>query len=189
MSHTTAVWMEKEIVRSPAARRAIGVIAFAAATAFGAKVAVPLPGTPVPFTLQGMLVLLSGALLGARWGAASQALYVAVGAIGAPVFFAGGGVGYLLGPTGGYLLAFPLAAYATGAVLGGGRGLGRATLAVLLGVAVIHAGGLAWLALLSGPATAFRWGVLPFLGVDLLKAAFVILVANRLRGRALELFG
>jgi biotin transport system substrate-specific component len=167
----------------------IGVVAFALATAFGAKVAVPLPGTPVPFTLQGMFVLLSGALLGARLGALSQALYLAVGALGVPVFFAGGGLAYLVGPTGGYLWAFPLAAYATGAVFAGGTGLGRATWAVLLGIALIHAGGLAWLAILSGASAAFRWGLRPFVGVDLLKAAFVVLLASRLRGRALELFG
>jgi biotin transport system substrate-specific component len=189
MSHTSAVWIQREIVRSPTARRAIGVVAFAAAMAFGAKVAVPLPGTPVPFTLQGMFVLLGGALLGARLGASSQGLYLAVGALGAPVFAAGGGIAYLLGPTAGYLWAFPLAAYATGVVFARGPGLGRAALAVLLGFAVIHAGGLAWLSLLSGPSTAFRWGILPFVGVDLLKAAFVVVLASRLRGRALELFG
>ncbi len=84
-------WTRDEIVRSPALRRAIGVAAFATATAFGARVALPLPGTPVPFTLQVLFVLLAGAVLGARLGAASQALYLAVGLAGAPVFAAGGG--------------------------------------------------------------------------------------------------
>lgn len=189
MSHTTAVWIQKEVVRHRAARCAIGVVAFAAATAFGAKVAVPLPGTPVPFTLQVVFILLSGALLGPRWGALSQVLYLGVGALGAPVFAAGGGVAYLLGPTAGYLWAAPLAAYATGALVAGGPGLVRTSLGVLLGIAIIFAGGLAWLSVLSGPSTALRWGILPFVGVDLLKAALVILLASRLRGRALELFG
>ncbi|MGH7539390.1 MAG: biotin transporter BioY, partial [Gemmatimonadota bacterium] len=89
------------------ARRVIAVLAFAALTALGARIAVPLPGTPVPFTFQVVAVLLAGVLLGPRLGAASQAAYLAAGASGLPIFAAGGGVAYLLGPTGGYLLAFP----------------------------------------------------------------------------------
>ena len=127
--------------KSVALRRVVAVAAFVLATAVGAKVAIPLPGTPVPFTFQVVFVILAGALLGPRLGATAQIAYVALGVAGAPVFAAGGGLAYLLGPTGGYLLAFPLAAFTVGFVSGRDAGIARMTLALIAGVAVIHAGG------------------------------------------------
>jgi biotin transport system substrate-specific component len=101
-------------------RRAISTTvwigSFALLTALGAQIV--LPTIPVPFTLQTFFVLLSGALLGPRKGAAAQMSYLAMGASGMPVFAGlAGGFPYLLGPTGGYLLAFPFAAFVTGALL------------------------------------------------------------------------
>ncbi len=104
-------------------RRAVAVAALAAATAIGARLSVPLPGTPVPFTLQPVAVLLSGLLLGGVLGATSQLTYLAMGAAGLPVFALGGGLAYLGGPTGGYLLAFPLAAGLVGAIAGARPGV------------------------------------------------------------------
>src|SRR6267378_6499476 len=98
-------------------RRTVAVVLGAILVAAAAQVAVPLPGTPVPFTLQPLAVLLVGGLLGARFGALSMILYLAMGAAGLPVFtptvplF---GIARLFGPTGGYLLAYPVAAWATG---------------------------------------------------------------------------
>ena len=94
----------------------IWIGSFALLTALGAQIIVPT--VPVPFTLQTFFVLLSGALLGPRKGAAAQMSYLAMGASGLPVFagFAGG-FPYLLGPTGGYLIAFPFAAWVTGMLL------------------------------------------------------------------------
>lgn len=170
-------------------RRLIGVAVFAMATAFGAKVMIPLPGTPVPFTLQVICVVLAGAVLGPRLGAASQAAYVGVGALGAPVFAAGGGVAYLLGPTGGYLLAFPLAAYVVGSIAGRSSGPVRLALALTAGVLTIHAGGAAWLATITGDlAMALQLGFGPFLLLDPVKISLALLVALRVRPRALELF-
>src|SRR5829696_7645933 len=85
----------------------------AAVTAAAAQITIPL--SPVPFTLQVLAVILSGLLLGVRHGALAQAVYVLVGAIGVPVF-AGfkGGLGILLGPTGGYLISYPIAAAVAG---------------------------------------------------------------------------
>src|SRR3990167_626112 len=94
--------------------RGAAVLFVAALTAAASQVSVPLPFTPVPFTLQPMIVLLGGAALGSRLGLSSQVLYLAAGIAGLPVFAASPvlpqGVARLLGPTGGYLMAYPPAA-------------------------------------------------------------------------------
>jgi len=159
------------------------------ATAFAAKIAIPLPGTPVPFTLQVVCVVLAGAILGPRLGAASQLGYVSVGAAGAPIFAAGGGLAYLVGPTGGYLVAFPLAAYVVGTIAGRAGGPLRLLIALAGGVLAIHAGGAAWLAIVTGDlALALEYGVGPFLLLDVVKVGLALLIAQRVRPRALELF-
>lgn len=173
---------------SPAARRALGVGAFALLTALGARVAVPLPGTPVPFTFQVVAVLLAGWLLGPRLAAASQAAYLAAGAAGLPVFAAGGGLAYLLGPTGGYLLAYPAAAAVVGLAVSRDAGWLRQAAGLLGGVAVIHAGGAAWLAVVAGHEGVVAAGVLPFLGVDGVKALLVLLLGRRIGERARAFF-
>ena len=151
----------------------IGIVGFAAAVAAASQIAIPLPFTPVPVTLQPMLVILAGLWLGPAAGAASMALYLAAGAAGLPVFTPIGapGIARFFGPTGGYLLAYPVAAYVAGA-------LGRRTstligrwLAAVAGVAVIFAGGLAQLTVINGSAVrAWQLGVTPFAALDLVKA-------------------
>ena len=163
--------------------RALAVVVFAALTAIGAKLAVPLPGTAVPLTLQVFAVLLSGIALGPRLGASSQLLYLGAGIAGLPVFMAGGGLAYLLGPTGGYLLAFPIAAAIVGWAAGRYGGVLPMIAGAVLGVAFIHLSGMSWLATLGGGSAAFRVGVLPFLPGDVLKVALAVLVGGRLRAR------
>lgn len=166
----------------PVLRRVGAVALFTALTAVAARIAVPLPGTVVPFTLQVAAVLLSGLLIGPRLGAASQALYLGLGLVGLPVFAVGGGAAYLLGPTGGYLLTFPAAAALAG--WGATRGGAISTiLGGLAGVALIHLGGWAWLTVIAGASVAFRTGVLPFLAGDLLKLALAVVVGLRFGGR------
>jgi biotin transport system substrate-specific component len=135
-------------------------------------------------TLQPLAVLVVGGLLGAAAGVSALVLYIALGVMGLPLFAGGGsGLMHLIGPTGGYLLAFPVAAGVTGALI---RPAPSSVLRVLLvcglGMVIIHLGGVAQLALLGGdPALAFRVGFLPFLTGDLLKvglAAAVILAAG-----------
>jgi biotin transport system substrate-specific component len=160
---------------------ATGVIGFAVALAAAAQIAIPLPGTPVPLTLQPMLVVLAGLWLGPRAAAASMALYLAAGAAGLPVFAPVGapGVLRLLGPTGGYLLAYPLAAAVTG-VLARRGGYRTRAIAALAGMATLYAGGLAQLALLTGSAaTAAALGALPFAGADVVKALVAAALAPR----------
>ena len=98
--------------------RVASVLLLAAMTAAAAQVSVPLPFTPVPFTLQPMVVLLGGAVLGARLGMAAQVVYLLAGIAGLPVFAASAvlpqGALRLLGPTGGYLMSYPFAAFLTG---------------------------------------------------------------------------
>src|SRR4029434_9253667 len=97
----------------------IGAVVFITAlTAVAAQISIPLPFTPVPFTFQPMVVLVGAAVLGGRLGAASQILYLTLGILGLPVFAASPvlsqGMARLLGPTGGYLMAYPVAAFVTG---------------------------------------------------------------------------
>jgi biotin transport system substrate-specific component len=180
-----------EAVTGRWSRRLTAVIAFAVLTGISAVIEVRIPGTPVPVTLQTMIVSLAGVLLGPWLGAASQALYLSAGALGAPVFAGGGfGVAHLLGPTGGYLLAFPLAAAVTGWLAGPPRkGVGpllRLGIAIALGTLVIFGGGAAQLTLLTGDASAaVRLGVLPFLLGDAFKVLAALLVAWRYRARTL----
>jgi biotin transport system substrate-specific component len=151
------------------------VFAFSLLVALAAQVAVPLPWTPVPVTGQTFAVLLAGALLGSRLGALALVAYLAEGAVGLP-FFSGGGGGaqFLVGPTAGYLLAFPVAAFVTGhlAERGWDRRILTTAAAMALGSLVILAGGWSWLAVLTGSAArAFALGVAPFVVGDVVKIA------------------
>jgi len=187
MNHSSTTTASLPIAATRPVRVAIGVLVFAIATAVSAKLQVTLPGTPVPFTFQPLLVLLAGGLLGARAGAASQVLDLALGALGVPVFAFGGGAAYLLGPTGGYLLAYPLAATLVGA-MAGPRFL-RVLLAMLSGLGVIYAGGVAWLAVLFGVTAVYTLGLAPFIAADLVKVALGAVVVRRAREGSLSLFG
>ncbi|NCO36054.1 MAG: hypothetical protein AUJ92_04910 [Armatimonadetes bacterium CG2_30_59_28] len=135
---------------------------------------------PVPVTGQTFGVLLVGALLGSRRGALAVLCYLAQGAVGLP-FLAGsvGGIGRMLGPTGGYLLGFVPAAFMTGWLCehGWDRRLPTALLSMLIGNACIYLMGLPWLANFVGWDRVLRVGVLPFIPGDLLKIA---LAANAL---------
>ncbi|MEO7986482.1 MAG: biotin transporter BioY [Gemmatimonadales bacterium] len=160
---------------------AIGIGALVVAAS--AQVAVPVPLNPVPMTLQPLAVLVVGALLGPAGGAAALTTYLALGFLGLPVFAGGsGGFVHLIGPTGGYLLAFPAAAAVAGYATRGRRGVFRVLGFCALAMVVIHLGGTAHLALLGGNvAGAFRIGFVPFLTGDLLKvglAAALILAAG-----------
>ena len=164
--------------------RGVAVVLGAAFVALAAQISVPLPGTPVPMTLQPLAVLLVGGLLGARLGAASMVLYLAVGVAGLPVFTPTVpllGVARLLGPTGGYLLAYPVAAWCVGALAADGRTVWRVVCGVFAGLVLIHLGGLAQLLILTGNLSgAARLGTLPFLLGDLGKVAVAVAALTKL---------
>lgn len=180
-----------ELVPDRNARRVLAVSAFALATALGAHVAVPL--TPVPVTLQTLFVIMAGAMLGPKLGAASQVAYLGMGIAGLPVFAGGFGLAYLAGPTGGYLLAFPATAFVAGLVAQRVTGRGVAGMALLfaglfLASLITLAGGTGWLAAMTGdPARAVAIGFLPFLVGDVLKVGLATLLAWRGRARTLRL--
>ncbi len=163
------------------------VALMAAVTAVAAQIAIPLPFSPVPFTLQVLAVVLSGLLLGPLHGALAQGIYVLVGAVGVPVFAQfSGGMGKILGPTGGYLLSYPLAAAVAGlaahAALNAtrSRALTTSFLWGTAGLAIIYALGATWLATITDlpMAAALAQGVLPFVAFDLVKVGLAALVGT-----------
>lgn len=178
-----------------------GAVLFVTAlTSAAAQISVPLSFTQVPFTFQPMVVLLGGLVLGSRLGLASQALYLLAGIAGLPVFAASAtlppGALRLLGPTGGYLMSYPIAAFVTGCLAE--RGFDRryltSVVAMLAGLVVVYACGAIWLGLFArgvataplGLHTALVTGVYPFIAADLVKllaAAGVVPGFWRLFGR------
>jgi len=158
--------------------RAVAVVFVAVLTIVAAQVSVPLPFTPVPFTLQPMVVLLGGAALGSRLGMSSQILYIAIGLAGLPVFAASPvlpqGFGRLLGPTGGYLMSYPIAAFVAGylAERGFDRRYLTSVIAMVAGLAIIFACGVAWMAFGTprvGLSAAIATGLVPFIPADIVK--------------------
>ncbi len=178
--------------------RAAAVVFVAVLTAVAAQVSIPLPFTPVPFTLQPMIVLVGGAALGARLGMASQVIYLLAGIAGLPVFAASAvlpqGFLRLLGPTGGFLMAYPLAAFVAGwlAERGFDRRYLTSVIAMAAGLTLIFAFGISWFAFFAAPTPvgltkALQFALYPFIGVDVVKillAATVLPSVWRLTDRS-----
>jgi biotin transport system substrate-specific component len=173
---------EKVLVLEAAQQVAV-VVGASLFVALCAHIAIPIPGTPVPLTVQNFGVLLVGLLLGSRRGFAALALYLAEGAMGMPVFSPTGvgGIAQLFGATGGFLLAYPLVAWLAGFVFERGRKtFARAALGGFLGEIVLFAGGLTWLAILTHSVTqAFRWGLYWFLFAEVIKVMMAAGIAAR----------
>ena len=168
-----------------------GAVAFVAVlTGLAAQISIPLPLTPVPLTFQPMVVLVGAMALGARLGMASQLTYLALGLCGLPVFAASPelahGAARLAGPTGGYLMAYPIAAFVVGwlAERGFDRRYLTSAVALVAGLAIVFTGGVLWLGLFMpasrGVAAALAAGFYPFILGDLIKLLFAALVMPRL---------
>ncbi|GMU83632.1 MAG: biotin biosynthesis protein BioY [Planctomycetota bacterium] len=170
------------VVPNTARRNALRITAvctFVALTALATLVRIPLPGTPVPATLQTLVVILAGILLGGRLATVSMAAYLTLGMTGYLLFAATGGstLGYLAG----FVLAQPVIAALARPSASSGTQLARLVAAVLAGHAVIFACGLAWLWIWSGQSfgTVIALGFLPFAGVDLaLKSAAAVTIGS-----------
>ncbi len=162
---------------------------FAALIIVGTYIKIPIG--PVPIVLANFFVILAGALLGSVWGAASVGLFLFLGLVGFPVFSQGGGVAALVGPTGGYLFGYLLAALVTGLISEHGRSKPLLDVAALAaGAVTIYVVGLPWLKLslhLSW-SKALVVGVLPFLIGDALKVAAAVAIVRVLQVSARSLF-
>lgn len=162
------------VIRGRVAVNMMLVIGASMLVAIAAQVAVPIPFSPVPLTLQPLAVLLVGVALGSTRGSAALLLYLLEGASGLPVFSQGhGGALWLTMPTAGYLYAYPFAAFVAGwfSERGWGSSTLRAVSGMLVALAVIYAGGWSWLSLVAGPRAAFTMGVAPFVIADIVKIA------------------
>jgi biotin transport system substrate-specific component len=195
-----ALGERSELRKTSLAVRAAAVLFMTLLTAAAAQVTFSIPLTTVPFTMQPMVVLMAGLALGPRLGMASQILYLAAGMAGLPVFAASAtlppGAARLLGPTGGYLMAYPLAAWLTGflATRGFDRKYLTSVAAMLAGLAVVYTCGVLWLGLFGravgaqapiGLSAALAAGFYPFVLADAVK----ILVAGGITPGLWRLFG
>lgn len=177
MPHQTlvgALWPEGSLAKP--LRMAILALLGTALLTLSAKIQV-WPG-PVPVTMQTFVILTIGMAYGWRLGGATLLLYLAEGAVGLPVFSAGGGIAYFAGPTGGYLVGFVMAAALTGwlAERGWDRRPATTALAMVAGNVAIYVPGVIWLTALIGFEKAVQFGLTPFLMSDLVKLALAAAV-------------
>ena len=155
-----------------------------AVTVVAAQVSFHVWFTPVPVTLQVLAVILSGLVLGSKWGAISQIQYLALGAAGAPVFADWtGGPAAFVGPRGGYLIGFVAGAYVAGWAF---ERLRKSNLAAwaggISGIAAIYLFGACWLSIwLKSIPMAITMGIVPFIGVDIIKAAVAASLVRKWR--------
>jgi biotin transport system substrate-specific component len=186
--HNPAVTREKDRAREYSKQAAI-VIAASLFVALCSRVSVPLPFTPVPLTLQNFGVLAVGLLLGSRRGFAALALYLLEGAIGLPVFspslVLGAGIARLVGPTGGFLLAYPLVAFVAGYIYEHtSRRFVWAAVAAVAAELVLFASGLGWLAVLTHSVSlALKFGLYWFVFAEVIKVLMAAGVAARWQQR------
>jgi biotin transport system substrate-specific component len=153
---------------------------FAALTAAVSFFKIPLPFTPVPITLQTLMVLLSGAMLGSSYGALAMIIYLLLGLIGLPVFSGGSsGLGAILGPTGGFLLSFPVAAFVVGK-LSSTKKITGLLLAMLIGTLIIYMFGAIQGTLVThlGLTAIFVGWILPFIIGDAIKLLLAAWIAR-----------
>ncbi|MFZ0805682.1 MAG: biotin transporter BioY [Candidatus Sulfotelmatobacter sp.] len=169
-----------------ATRQVALVVGASLFVALCAHVTIPLmPLTPVPLTVQNMAVLLVGLFLGSRRGFAALALYLVEGAVGLPVFNPTGlgGVAQLFGPTGGFLMVYPLVAFLAGYIFErGAMSFVRAAVAGLLAEILLFVGGLSWLYIYTHSlAKAAYFGLYFFIAAEIMKVMFAAAIASRWR--------
>jgi biotin transport system substrate-specific component len=171
---------------NPELRMMVFASLFAALTAAGAYIQIPIPFSPVPVTLQVFFVLLAGSMLKSKWGGLSMLVYTLLGIAGLPVFAGGSsGMGVLLGPTGGYIIGFILAAYIIGKLSEKVENTGKSgfffnALNMSAGILIIYVCGFIQLMFVAeiGPATALALGVVPFLPGEIVKTVVAAYIAS-----------
>lgn len=184
--------LKTDLIKDKVICRVLGVLIFVCFTGLGAFVRIPIPFSPVPITLQTFFVLLAGLVLGGRLGAASQILYVALGASGLPIFTnAGFGLTYLLGPTGGYLVGFIVVSFLLGNFSYRIRdnNIGLFSIIMLSSMLILFCGSV-WLmfVLKINFHNALFLGMIPFIPGDIIKSIIVYSVYRKIRVRSREVF-
>lgn len=172
-----------------ASRQVALIVGASLFVALCAHITIPLmPLTPVPLTVQNLGVLLVGLLLGGRRGFAALMLYLLEGAAGLPVFnpTGPGGIAQLFGPTGGFLMVYPLVAFVAGYIFEqGSKNFARGVISAFAGEIVLFVGGLIWLyALTHSLAKAAYLGLYWFIAAEVIKVMFAAAIASRWVGRA-----
>jgi len=172
-----------------ATRQVALVVGASLVVALCAHITLPLlPLTPVPLTVQNLGVLLVGLLLGSRRGFAALTVYLLEGAAGLPVFnpTGPGGIAQILGPTGGFLVAYPLVAFVAGYIFErGAKSFARAAISAIAGEILLFLGGLMWLyAMTHSLAKAAYLGLYWFIAAEVIKVMFAAAIANRWLRRA-----
>jgi biotin transport system substrate-specific component len=171
---------------TPELRKMVFASLFAALTAVGAYIQIPVPFSPVPVTLQVFFVLLAGSMLKSKWGSLSMVVYTLLGIAGLPVFAGGSsGLGVLLGPTGGYIFGFIIAAFVIGKLAEKAEndeksGLAVNALNMSTGILIIYALGVFQLMVVAeiGPVTALTLGAIPFIPGEIVKTAVAAYIAS-----------
>src|SRR5271166_2831991 len=167
------------------AKQAGIVIGASAVIAVCARLVLPLPFTPVPLTLANFGVLLVGLSLGSKRGFAAATLYLGWGVMGLPVFSPAGvgGIAQLLGPTGGYLLAYPVVAFVAGWLSErGAASFARNLVAGVVAELVLFASGIAWLQIMTGSwQRALAFGLVPFVSAEVVKVMLAAAAARKLQ--------
>ena len=183
VTHTLSTGQERTL---EGARQIALVVGASLFVALCAHVTIPLmPLTPVPLTVQNLAVLLVGLFLGSRRGFTAMALYLIEGASGLPVFSPTppGGIAHLLGPTGGFLMVYPLVAFIAGLLFErGAKTFLRAAIAGLVAEILLFAGGLTWLYMFTHSlAKAAYLGLYFFIAAEIMKVMFAAAIAARWR--------
>lgn len=167
------------------AKQAGIVIGASAVIAVCARLVLPLPFTPVPLTLANFGVLLVGLALGSKRGFAAATLYLAWGAMGLPVFSPAGlgGIAQLVGPTGGYLMAYPVVAFVAGWLSERGTAsFGRNVVSGFVAEIVLFGAGITWLAVITSSwQRALAFGLVPFFFAEIMKIMVAAALARRLQ--------
>ena len=183
-----AAALRADIARNRTLDAVIGVAFFIFATTLGAYIRIPVPGTPVPITLQTFFVVLSGAVLGSRLGLFSQAGYILLGAAGLPIFQGyTSGMTHIFGATGGYLIGFMAASFLTGKMLEKeNRNLFKTIASFAIGNIVLYTIGTLWLMLIYriSFANAILIGVLPFFTIELAKISLAAVTDSKISHRS-----
>jgi len=190
MNNTMA--LKANIISNKTIDAVIGVTFFIIATTLGAYIRIPVPGTPVPITLQTFFVVLSGAVLGSRLGLFSQIGYILLGAMGLPVFQGYAfGVAHIFGPTGGYLIGFLAASFLVGKILEReSNSLLKILAAFTVGNIALYALGIIWLMLIYRISfiNAMIIGVLPFFTIELAKIFLAAAAYGKISHRSKKIF-